>query len=75
VSGHGGLLSATRVRVGAADAGLTPVAGTAAVTGLVERLGEVAGVDAAMGRAKQRDRGLAPASRWSGLLPRSWPRR
>ena len=46
-----------RVRVGAADPWLTPVAGMVAVTELVERLGVVAAVDAAVGPIKTRDRG------------------
>jgi hypothetical protein len=46
-----------RVRVGAPDVSLTPVAGIAAVTELVERLGVVAAVDAAVGPIKTRDRG------------------
>jgi len=46
-----------RVRVGAADPSLTPVAGMAAVTELVERLDVVAAVDAAVGPIKTRDRG------------------
>jgi len=46
-----------RVRVGAADGSLTPVAGMAAVTELVQRLGVVAAVDAAVGPIKTRDRG------------------
>lgn len=46
-----------RVRVGAADGSLTPVAGMAAVTELVERLDVVAAVDAAVGPIKTRDRG------------------
>jgi hypothetical protein len=45
------------VRVGAADSGLTPVAGIAAVTELVARLGVVAAVDAAVGSVKSRRRG------------------
>jgi hypothetical protein len=46
-----------RLRVGAADPSLTPVAGMAAVTELVERLDVVAAVDAAVGPIKVRDRG------------------
>lgn len=46
-----------RVRVGAADPSLTPVAGMAAVTDLVERLDVIAAVDAAVGPIKTRDRG------------------
>jgi Transposase DDE domain group 1 len=45
------------VRVGVADLSLTPVAGMAAVTELVDRLGVVAAVDAAVGPIKIRDRG------------------
>jgi hypothetical protein len=47
----------TRVRVGAADGSLTPVAGMAAVTELVQRLDVVAAVDTAVGPIKTRDRG------------------
>src|SRR5215211_2882949 len=46
-----------RVRVGAPDRSLTPVAGMAAVTELVERLRVVAELDTAVGRIKIRERG------------------
>jgi hypothetical protein len=46
-----------RVRVGASDPSLTPVAGMAAVSELVERLGVTGALDAAVGPIKQRDRG------------------
>jgi hypothetical protein len=44
--------------VGAPDPGLTSVSGMAAVTELVERLGVVEALDAAVGPIKQRDRGF-----------------
>ena len=50
---------AGRVRVGAADASLTPVSGVVAVAELVDRLGVVAAFDEAVGGIKQRDRGLS----------------
>jgi len=46
-----------RVRVGAADPWLTPVAGMAAVTELVQRLDVVAALDAVVGPIKTRGRG------------------
>src|SRR6266498_995648 len=46
------------VRVGAPDPSLTSVSGMAAVTELVERLGVVSALDAAVGPIKQRDRGF-----------------
>ena len=48
-----------RVRVGAPDASLTPVSGVVAVAELVGRLGVTAVLDDAVGRVKQRDRGLS----------------
>ena len=50
---------AGRVRVGAPDASLTPVSGVVAVAELVGRLGVTAVLDDAVGRVKQRDRGLS----------------
>ena len=47
------------VRIGAADASLTPVSGVVAVSELVGRLGVVAALDDAVGAVKQRDRGLS----------------
>ena len=47
-----------RVRIGAPDPSLTPVAGLAAVTELVDRLGLVEELDTGIGPVKQRDRGL-----------------
>jgi hypothetical protein len=47
-----------RVRVGAADASLTPASGVVAVAELVGRLGVVGALDDAVGAVKQRDRGL-----------------
>lgn len=45
------------VRVGAPDPSLTPVSGMAAVTELVERLGMIRLLDAAIGPIKARGRG------------------
>ena len=47
-----------RVRIGAPDPALTPVSGLAAVTELVDRLGMIRLLDAAIGPIKARDRGL-----------------
>jgi hypothetical protein len=47
-----------RVRIGAPDASLTPVSGMAAVTELVDRLGMIKLLDAAIGPIKARDRGF-----------------
>jgi len=46
-----------RVRIGAPDPTLTPVSGLVAVTELVERLGVIGWLDAAIGPIKQRRRG------------------
>lgn len=46
-----------RVGIGASDASLTPVSGMVAVTELVDRLGVIGLLDAAMGPIKTRDRG------------------
>lgn len=46
-----------RVRIGAPDPALTPVSGMAAVTELVDRLGMIKLLDAAVGPIKTRDRG------------------
>src|SRR4051794_5450145 len=46
-----------RVRIGAPDRSLTPVAGMLAVTELVERLDVIGRLDAAIGPLKQRRRG------------------
>jgi hypothetical protein len=50
---------AGRVRIGAADASLTPASGVVAVAELADRLGMVAALDDAVGAIKQRDRGLS----------------
>lgn len=55
------------VRVGAPDPGLTSVSGMAAVTELVERLGVVEALDAAVGPIKQRDRGFGAGELLVGL--------
>ena len=56
-----------RVRIGAPDPWLTPVSGMAAVTELVDRLGMIALLDAAIGRIKARDRGLSGGQLLVGL--------
>jgi hypothetical protein len=55
------------VRVGAPDPSLTSVSGMAAVTELVERLGVVSALDAAVGPIKQRDRGFGAGEVLVGL--------
>jgi len=55
------------VRVGAPDPSLTAVSGMAAVTELVERLGVISAVDAAVGPIKQRDRGFGAGEVVVGL--------
>ena len=64
-----------RVRIGAPDPTLTPVSGMAAVTELVDRLGMIKLLDAAIGPIKTRDRGTRPVSCWWVSRPRSWPGR
>ena len=56
-----------RVRVGAPDPSLTSVSGMAAVTELVERLGVISALDAAVGPIKQRDRGFGAGEVLVGL--------
>lgn len=56
-----------RVWVGAPDPSLTSVSGMAAVTELVERLGVISALDAAVGPIKQRDRGFGPGEVLVGL--------
>jgi hypothetical protein len=58
---------AQRVRVGAADRSLTPVAGMAAVTELVERLRVVGELDTAVGPIKVRDRGYGAGQLLVGM--------
>jgi hypothetical protein len=55
------------VRVGAPDPTLTPNAGMAAVTELVDRLGVIESLDAAVGPIKQRDRGFGAGQLLVGL--------
>jgi hypothetical protein len=55
------------VRVGAPDPMLTSVSGMAAVTELVERLGVVEALDAAVGPIKRRDRGFGAGEVLVGL--------
>lgn len=55
------------VRVGAPDPSLTAVSGMAAVTELVERLGVISALDAAVGPIKQRDRGFSAGELLVGL--------
>jgi hypothetical protein len=56
-----------QVRVGTPDASLTSVSGMAAVTELVERLGVVRSLDAAVGPIKLRDRGFGAGELLVGL--------
>ena len=56
-----------RVRVGAPDPGLTAASGMAAVAELVERLGMVEALDAAVGPIKQRDRGFGAGELLVGM--------
>ena len=56
-----------RVRIGAPDPALTPVSGLAAVTELVDRLGMIKLLDAAIGPIKTRDRGLSGGELLVGL--------
>lgn len=56
-----------RVRVGASDPTLTPVSGMAAVSGLVDRLGVVEALDAAVGPIKQRARGYGAGELLVGM--------
>jgi hypothetical protein len=55
------------VRIGAPDRSLTGVAGMAAVAELVEQLGVIALLDAAIGRIKARDRGLGAGQLLVGM--------
>jgi hypothetical protein len=56
------------VRVGALDPALTPVAGMVAISELVDRLGVIEALDAAVvGPIKQRDRGLGAGELLVGL--------
>jgi hypothetical protein len=56
-----------QVRVGAADRALTPNAGIAAVTELCDRLGVIGALDAAVGPARQRDRGAGAGQLLTGI--------
>ncbi|MGH3841805.1 MAG: transposase [Pseudonocardiaceae bacterium] len=56
-----------RVGIGAPDPWLTPVSGMAAVTELVDRLGMITLLDAAIGKVKSRDRGLSGGQLLVGL--------
>jgi hypothetical protein len=56
-----------QVRVGVADPSLTAVSGMAAVTELVDRLGVVTLLDAAVGPIKERDRGFGAGELLVGL--------
>jgi DDE family transposase len=55
------------VRIGAPDPGLTAVSGMAAVSELVDRLGVVEALDAAVGPVKQRARGFSAGELLVGL--------
>ena len=52
--------------VGAPDESLTSFSGLVAVTELVDRLGVIDRLDAAVGSIKTRDRGLSADRCWSG---------
>lgn len=56
-----------KVRVGAPDPSLTSVSGMAAVSELVDRLGVIEALDAAVGPIKQRDRGFGAGELLVGL--------
>ena len=56
-----------KVRVGAPDPALTPVAGMVAISELVDRLGVIEALDAAVGPIKQRDRGFGAGELLVGL--------
>jgi len=56
-----------QVRVGAPDRSLTANAGLAAVTELCDRLGVIEALDAAVGRIKQRARGLGAGGLLTGI--------
>ena len=56
-----------RVRVGAPDPSLTRYSGMAAVTELVDRLGMIRLLDAAIGPIKERDRGFSGGELLVGL--------
>src|SRR5215468_12587191 len=64
--GRRGRVSA--VRVGAPDPWLAKNAGLVAVTELAGRLGLVAGLDAAVGPVKQRDRGFSAGEVLVGMM-------
>jgi hypothetical protein len=64
---RGGRRLAKRVRVGAPDLSLTPVAGMAAITELVERLDVIAALDAGVGVIKQRRRGYSAGQLLVGI--------
>jgi hypothetical protein len=59
--------SRARVRIGAPDRSLTGVSGMVAVTELVEQLGVIALLDAAIGPIKARDRGLGAGQLLVGM--------
>jgi hypothetical protein len=54
-----GTVVAGQVKIGKPDPGLTSVSGMVAVTEMVDRLGVVEALDAAVGPIKQRDRGFS----------------
>ena len=64
---RGGPRGRGKVRVGVPDRTLTAVSGMVAVTELVERLGVVEALDAAVGPIKQRDRGFGAGQLLVGL--------
>jgi hypothetical protein len=64
-----------RVQIGAPDGSLTGFSGMLAVTELVDRLGVIDRLDAAIGPIKKRDRGFSGGEVLVGMAARSWPGR
>ncbi|MGH4013483.1 MAG: hypothetical protein ACRDSL_06015 [Pseudonocardiaceae bacterium] len=69
---RGGRRSVRRVRIGVPDRSLTAVAGMAAISEMVERLGVVALLDAAVGPIKQRAGGHGAGQLLVGLAAAQW---
>jgi hypothetical protein len=64
---RGGKRKYRHARVGAPDAALTPGSGLAAVSELCDRLGVIEALDAAVGPARQRDRGFGAGQLLAGI--------
>jgi hypothetical protein len=64
---RGGRRGRRKVCVGAPDRSLTAVSGMAAISELVDRLGVIESLDAAVGLIKQRDRGFSAGELLVGL--------